>query len=94
MNLNCARFDGSQGVRYSEFAIVMGVYADLNRDRSHHRGSDLGDFMNHRAAVRVAQYDDICTTVHGSPDRRHRVLRIVFIPIKKMFRVKKDLFTF
>ena len=93
LDLPRARFDGFDGIRHGESAVVVAVDRD-NRigEGFGHLFGNLVRFIGKNAAVRVAQAKAIGARFARFGKRPHRIGGVRLISIKEVFGIEYDLF--
>ena len=91
LNLNGTGFDGDKGIGYTKAAIIVRVNSDR---RSQMRNRPRGRFsqkIGQRAAIGIAQHDQVRASLMGGLDGRQRVVWILAKAVEEMLGVIEDL---
>ena len=91
LDLGGAALHGRQRVGHRHLAVVVRVDPDRRGGRLAHLLHDPRDVGRERAAVRVAQDQDVRPRVDRGRQHLHRVFRVVPVPVEEMLRVEEDL---
>ena len=87
LHVGAPGFHGRDGIRHRDIGIVVGVDADDPVEALAHLGHDLHQPMGERAAVGIAQHQNVRARALGGFQRPQREIRVGQKAVEEMLRV-------